>query len=339
MRKGSRGHAVARSLHSEVAERGDLEKTMRNRLLKAEALVLATGLALAGCAAEEADDDGEATGEATADALRSGVNSAGCKRSPYNCALNPSGDGQRVEKSGGNDWAVDPAWLAKNGFVDPATKAPVVPVKDGDGKELGRTTKTSFTLNHGQVRTFAGKEHVIALSTGLAAAGWVPIDAFKSAATLRGRVGSVTARGGNLSKMACYEVKSTYPARLDTFKVVRGATDADSEEPNDYLPVKRANGKVYMNLAFSVPGDGLGAPAVDIFPAGTKFQRLDVPTWESGGAPSLDVTLFAKAPGARSYTRPSGSMKFVYGFVKTAPGQQRFGWMALDGLVPSSACP
>jgi hypothetical protein len=139
--------------------------------------------------------------------------------------------------------------------------------------------------------------------------------------------------------MACYEIAASSPARLDHFKVVKGATDKDSEEPNDYLPLKLGNGKAYMNLAFSAPGSALGAPAVDKFPQGTKFRRLDVPTWESPHRPSLDVTLYAKPAGGTAYTKPSGTMKFVYGTVKTKDGTERHGWMALDGLVPSTGCP
>src|SRR5205085_999391 len=123
------------------------------------------------------------------------------------------------------------------------------------------------------------------------------------------------------------------------FKVVKGATDQDSEEPNDYLPqVRSGSGRVYVNLAFSIPGDGLGAPAVDIFPAGTKFQRLDVPTWESPSRPSLDAPLYKKPAGSDKYTERAGAMKFLYGYVKTKAGV-RYGWMAMDGLKVSSGCP
>jgi hypothetical protein len=30
---------------------------------------------------------------------------------------------------------------------------------------------------------------------------------------------------------------------------------------------------------------------------------------------------------------------FVYGYVKGKLGHVRYGWMALDGLTPSSGCP
>jgi hypothetical protein len=292
-------------------------------------------MTLAGCTAGV---DEELT-ESTANELTSGVNGSGCKRSAYNCSLHSGGEGQRVRRAdGGQTWAVDDEWLVAQGFVDPQTKAAVVPVVDGNGDEMGRVKKESFTLNYGQTRRMKDLTYVFALSTGLQSAGWVPIDAFRAATSLRERVGEVNARGGNLKAMECYEVKSTYPERLDDFKVVKGATDKDAMEPDDYLPVKRANGKVYVNLAFNVPGDAIGGPAVDIFPAGTKFQRLSVPTWEKPARPSLDATLYAKPAGASAYTKPDGAMKFVYGYVTSNAGAVRYGWMAYDGLAPSTGC-
>lgn len=305
-----------------------MSKKMRKSLL-GMMMVGATLMATASGCAAESDDDDEAEGEVTAEigTYRSGVNSKGCKRSAYNCTLNPGKD-QRVYRADGEDtWGVGPGFGAG------------VPVVDGNGEPMGVSKKTSFTLNYGQTRRMGNTTYVIALSTGLGSAGWVPIDAFLHADSLRAKVGEVNARGENLKDLGCYEVGTRFDPKLNTFKVVKGATDKDAKEPDDYLPQKRANGKVYVNLAFSIPGDALGAPAVDIFPAGTKFQRLDVPTWEGSGLPSLDAKLYAKPAGATAYTREAGAMKFIYGYVKTKPGAARYGWMAIDGLKVSSKCP
>jgi hypothetical protein len=79
-----------------------------------------------------------------------------------------------------------------------------------------------------------------------------------------------------------------------------------------------------------VPGFGLGGPAIDIFPAGTRFRRIDVPT--TTGEPSITIPLWAK-DGSGDYKKQSGTMKFIYGYVNTEPGTKRFGWMSLDALV------
>lgn len=312
---------------------------MRTHLRQLVHVAALFSVAAVGCAAQtDVDDEDEQDAESVSDELRDGINTGGCKRSPYNCHLNPGGS-QRVRRADGKEtWAIDRAWLAARGLVDPQTKAPVVPVVDGNGDEMGRTKKLSFTLNYGQTRRMNETTYVMAVSTGLGSAGWVPIDAFRASASLRERVGEVNGRGGKLKKLGCYQVRSGYDPKLDTYKVVRGAKVGEQKEPNDYLPMKRANGKVYMNLAFSVPGDGLGAPAIDIFPQGTRFQRVDVPTWEGSGRPSLEATLYARPAGSQAFTVPAGKMKFIYGYVKTPTGGERYGWMALDGLVASSGC-
>ena len=284
---------------------------------------------LAGCAAEAEDEGTDETGSALSS--RMGVNSAGCKRSAYNCTLNP-GHGQRVANAGGGeDWAVAPAYVKAHGGY--------VTVVDGNGDSMGKSTKPTFTLNYGQTRRMKNTTYVMAVSAGIGAAGWVPIEAFESVDSLRAHVGEVNAHGAGLAKLGCYQISKSFDPALEKYKVVKGATDKDSKEPDDYLPQVRSGNKgVYANLAFSVPGDDLGAPAIDIFPAGTKFQRLDVPTWD-GGAPSLDVKLYSKPSGSTKYTTLSNrSMKFIYGYVKTDAGI-RYGWMALDGLDSTTGCP
>jgi len=305
------------------------------------AILPACGEGLVGA---EADDEEEGERAIMASGLRPGVNSSACRRSPYNCMLHPGALGQRVTGSASAPgsaapaWPIDPAWLMGHGYVDSATQKPFVPVVDGNGDFIGPTSKMGFVLNSGQTRHMQGLTYVFALSTGIGAGAWVPVDAFAEAALIRKRVGEVNAHGSGLARIGCYELAHSYPARLDHYKVVKGATDKDSEEPNDYLPHTLKDGRSFSPLAFSVPGDALGAPSVDLFPAGTKFQRLQVTTWESS-APSLDAILYAKPAGGSAYTVPAGKMKFVYGYVKSKDGTVRYGWVGIDGLKVSSGCP
>lgn len=274
-----------------------------------------------GCASvEEEEPAGTTTSDITA---REGTNGASCKRSAYNCSLRAGA--QRVETSdGGESWKVDPAVKS-------------VPVVDGNGDEMGRSTYSKFTLNYGQSRTMNGVRYVYALSTGLGSGGWVPLDAFGGREAIAKLVGDVDAKGDKLGTLGCYAIATSYPARLDTLKVVKGAREGEAKEPNDYLPQVRKNGKVYGTLAFNVPGNDLGGANTDIFPAGAKFQRLNVPTDE--GAPSLDAKLYARTKGTDVYTTDAGEMKFIYGYIKSETGAIRYGWAAIDGLDVSSGCP
>src|SRR4051812_44917814 len=100
--------------------------------------------ALAGCAAEQEEEDVDDNASELS-ALRDGVNSNGCRRSAYNCGLHPDSKSQRVLRADGKeDWAVDPAWLKKEGFVDPVTKEARVPVVDGNGDLMGLSKKTEL---------------------------------------------------------------------------------------------------------------------------------------------------------------------------------------------------
>ncbi len=130
-------------------------------------------------------------------------------------------------------------------------------------------------------------------------------------------------------------MRNTHDPNLELKKVVYDS-DATHERAGDYLPLVRANGKRSANLTFNVPGFGLGGVAVDHFPAGTKFQRLDVPT--NAGAPSIDIPLWVQDSVGR-YRVQSGTMKFIYGYVIAATGTKRNGWMAYDALEVSSGCP
>jgi hypothetical protein len=89
------------------------------------------------------------------------------------------------------------------------------------------------------------------------------------------------------------------------------------------------------NLVFSVPGFGLGGATTDHFIAGTKFQRVEVPTSE--GRPSITIPLWVKGTNGR-YTKQSGELRFFYGYIRAADGVKRFGWMAEEALQVSSGC-
>ena len=173
------------------------------------------------------------------------------------------------------------------------------------------------------------------MATKNGSSGWFPLDAVTSESILRDRIGEVNAKGAGLEKMGCYQIRASHDAGLAPKKVVYD-TKSDNERAGDYLPLERNNGKRYANLTFNTPGFGLGGVAIDIFPSGTKFRRLDVPT--DAGAPSIDVPLYVK-DGAGRYRKHAGDMKFVYGYVIAADGTRRNGWMAYDALRTSTGCP
>ncbi|RKH46871.1 hypothetical protein [Corallococcus llansteffanensis] len=280
-------------------------------------------LALSACGGEAYVEDGavEEAVASTRQAAFSGVNGTVCEESPYNCKLRPSG-GNRVLTNDPDD---DDSWELYTGG----------PIRDGNGTVVGTSTRTSSTFNHGQTRTFAGELHAFAVSTSNSSAGWMPMSAIKGRTSFEDKVGHVSALGSGLSKMACYAVRNSHDTTLEFKKVVYDS-DATHERAGDYLPLVRANGLRSANLTFNVPGFGLGGVAVDHFPAGTKFQRLDVPT--NSGAPSIDIPLWVQDSVGR-YRQQSGTMKFIYGYVIAATGTPRNGWMAYDALQVSSGCP
>jgi hypothetical protein len=253
-------------------------------------------------------------------AAYSGVNGTYCLESPYNCKLQDPG-GNRVPT---NDPA-DDNWGLVTG----------VPIRDGNGTVVGTNTRTSSAFNYGQTRTFAGELHAFAVSTSNSSAGWLPMSAILGRTSFEQKVGHVSALGSGLAKLACYAVRNSHDPALEVKKVVYDTTSSN-ERAGDYLPLVRANGLRSVNLIFNVPGLALGGPAIDHFPAGTKFQRLDVPT--DSGAPSIDIPLWVKDSTGR-YRTQSGTMKFIYGYVIAATGTKRNGWMAYDALEVSSGCP
>lgn len=294
----------------------------------ARGVVLAAGILCAGAGAGAVgcgEDDGLRELGADFDeqeraGLVPGVNGDACKVSPYNCKLRVSG-GNRVATNDPDD---DNSWAVQQG----------VPVLDGNGDVMAISTKTRAKFNYGQKRSFGGEDYVFAMSTSNSSAGWMPLSSILGAESFASKVGHVSAKGAGLEEMGCYEVKSSHDPVLELEKVVYDSKSTH-ERAGDYLPLPRANGQRSVNLVFNVPGFALGGPAIDHFPAGTKFQRLDVPT--DHGAPSIDIPLYVKDSKGR-YRKKSGTMKFVYGYVLAATGTKRNGWMAYDALKVSSGC-
>jgi hypothetical protein len=273
--------------------------------------------AMVGCEIDPAMD-GENEGDRAA--LSPGINGGACLESPYNCKLRVSG-GNAIATNDPND---DDSWAVDVG----------VPVLDGNGDRMIVSTKTRIRFNYGQKRSFGGEDHAFVRSTSNSSSGWMPISAVAGEASLRQKIGHVSARGSGLDEMGCYEIRNNHSETLAAKKVVYDTTSSN-ERAGDYLPLPRANGLRSANLVYNVPGFGLGGPAIDHFPAGTKFRRLDVPT--DAGPPSIDIPLWVQDGNGR-YRKQSGTMKFVYGYVIAATGTKRNGWMAYDALKVSDGC-
>ncbi|MEP7119468.1 MAG: hypothetical protein ABJE95_00940 [Byssovorax sp.] len=287
----------------------------------------AIALLLSGCVAgteESGPQDTEESDSLAAEiTLRPGVNGGACALSDYNCKFRVDGGNRIAHTDGSIDWGIDGG----------AT------ILDGNGDSLGVEGASTLKFNFGQERVFGGKHYVYALTTSNHSSGWFPLSSVKSADVLGPRVGHVSAHRSGLAKMACYQIKDSADPKLAEKKVVHDTTAAPGpagEAAGDYLPRLRANNKRSINLIFNTPGSGLGGPAIDHFPTGTKFQRLDVPT--DTGHPSIDVKLWSQ-DGNGKFLTPAGTMKFVYGSIQSKTGDTRVGWMAYDGLSASSGCP
>ena len=287
-------------------------------------IIICGVLAVAACATGSAafDDDDNASGDAAFEAaLVAGVNGDHCTASPFNCRFRAGSS--RVTTAGGDDsWGI----------------APGASVRDGNGDVLATETGARLTFNYGQTRALAGKAHALALTTSNSSAGWYPIDHILGETSFRARVGEVNARDPGAGQMACYAVRDSHDASIEAKKVVfdSQAGPDGHERAGDYLPLVRANGRRSVNLIFSVPGFGLGGATTDHFPAGAKFQRVEVPT--STGRPSITIPLWVQDSAGR-YRQQSGTMRFFYGHVRAADGVRRFGWIAEDALEVSADCP
>lgn len=281
-------------------------------------LVVMTACAASG--EDEVVDTSAATQE-----LVSGVNGTACTESPYNCKLRASGGSRVTTASGLDSWGIE---LGAS-------------VRDGNGTVLITQTSSDpsprMTFNYGQTRALAGKAHALALTTSNGSAGWYPIDHILGETSFRNQVGEVNAKDPGQGSMACYEIANTSDPTLELKKVVY-----DSQEPitgheraGDYLPLVRNNGRRSANLVFSVPGFSLGGATIDHFPAGTRYQRVSVPT--DSGLPSITIPLWVQDANGK-FRQQSGTMRFLYGYVRAADGTKRFGWMAQDALTVSSGC-
>jgi hypothetical protein len=254
--------------------------------------------------------------------LTAGVNGDACMHSPFNCKLRVSG-GNRVQTNDPHD---DDSWAVLTGGH----------LRNGHGQIVAQQTGNRLKFNYGQVRSFAGEPHAFAMSNSNLSSGWYPISAIHGHDSFVNKVGKVSARSpANAKKLGCYQIRNSHDASKELKKVVYDST-AVHERAGDYMSLPRKNGERSANLCFNTPGFGLGGVAVDHFPHGTRFQRLDVPT--SSGVPSIDVPLWVQDDAGR-YRKRSGSQKFVYGYVIAQTGTRRVGWMALDALAASSGCP
>jgi hypothetical protein len=252
-------------------------------------------------------------------ALTPGVNSRYCIASPYNCRFRQA-ESRVTDANGSESWAV-------------VTSGTVV---DGNGTPLAIQNTGEMTFNYGQVRTIGGKAYALGLTTSNASAGWYPIDHILDS-TFRSRAGEVAAKDPRQGELGCYEVVHVSDDALAAKKVVYDSKEPPTghERAGDYLPLVRADGKRSVNLIFSVPGFGLGGATTDHFRAGVKFQRVDVPT--DTGRPSIAIPLWVHDADGR-YRKQSGTMRFLYGYVRTANGSRRFGWMARPALQVSTGC-
>jgi hypothetical protein len=284
-------------------------------------------MALAGCTmgadqgeGVEPDDDSHMIDTSVAVQALSGVNGDHCAASPFNCRFREGGS--RVETAGGEtSWGIEPG----------------ASVRDGNGDPMLIQTGSRLTFNFGQTRLLAGRAHALALTTSNSSAGWYPIERILGETSFRAHNGEVNAQDPGLGKMACYAVRNFHDASIELKKVVfdTDATIDEHQRAGDYLPLVRANGRRSVNLIFSVPGFGLGGATTDHFPAGTRFQRVDVPTTD--GPPSIVIPLWVQDSAGR-FRRQSGSMRFLYGYVRAADGVKRFGWIAQDAVEVSSGC-
>jgi hypothetical protein len=278
------------------------------------------GLELPGDLPGELDDGAEVIDTSVATQAITGVNGDHCAASPFNCRFREGGS--RVETAGGEtSWGIEPG----------------ASIRDGNGEAMFVQAGSRLTFNFGQTRLLAGKAHALALTTSNSSAGWYPIDRILGETSFRAHNGEVNAKDPGQGNMACYVVRNSHDASIELKKVVfdTDATIDQHERAGDYLPLVRANGRRSVNLIFSVPGFGLGGATTDHFPAGTKFQRVEVPT--TSGAPSIVIPLWVQDSAGR-FRQQSGSMRFLYGYVRAADGVKRFGWIAQDAVTPSSGC-
>ncbi len=258
----------------------------------------------------------------TVDAFSTGANGTSCIASKYNCRFRAGGS-RVTTKAGSDTWGIVPG----------------ASVRDGMGTAMIAEAGSGATFNYGQTRYLAGKAHALMLTSSNSSAGWYPIDHISGETSFREQVGEVNAKDPHQGGMSCYAIRDSHDPKLELKKVVHDSQVGPNghERAGDYLPLVRANGQRSANLIFSVPGFALGGATTDHFAAGTKFQRVTVPT--ESGRPSISIPLWVPNPNdGNRYTRQSGTMRFLYGYVTASDGTRRFGWMAEDALTVSTGC-
>lgn len=298
-------------------------------LLRSLALTLA-GAALAGCVVGDADDpDGDDLVDTTDNGLSAhagyaGANGGLCKVSKYNCHVRDGGQRVTTADQAGTDqhWAIVPGEQ----------------VYDGEGRPLHAETGGSLVFNYGMLKTINGREMALALSTSNGSAGWFPVDHIADRATFLANDDPVYAKSPEEGHLSCYTVRDSNDTSRELKKVVYNSKVGPQghERAGDYMSLVRANGERSANMAYAVPGFSLGGGTDDHVRAGTRFQRVSVPT--DTGLPSISIPLWVQ-DGSGAYKQRSGSMRFIYGFIRTG-GKARFGWMATDALYATpNDCP
>jgi hypothetical protein len=259
----------------------------------------------------------------TSHATYAGANGDVCKASKYNCHVRDGGSRVTTPAHANTDqaWAILPGES----------------VYDGEGTALHAETGGSMVFNYGMLKTINGRQMALAMSTSNGSSAWFPVDHIADRVTFLANDKAVDAKSPNATHMSCYQVRSSDDASLELKKVVHDSHTGITghERAGDYLSLVRANGQRSANMAYVVPGFALGGETSDHVLAGTKFQRVEVPT--DTGKPSISIPLWVQAANG-SFTVQSGTMRFVYGFIRT-DGVARFGWMAMDALTATTTCP
>lgn len=291
-------------------------------------LVALAGIAwgLAGCVASFEETD---TAEAAL-TKEEGVNGKVCEQSTYNCRLRSPAWNYIVHVDKSIYWPVDLG----------------AQLRDGNGDPVGVNNKSPLTFNYGQTRWFDNEQYVLARDPSDHRAGWFPVASVHHADAFTPLIGDVPAHKKGLKTMGCYALRDVTDAALAEQKTDHDTSSkpgAAGEAAGDYLPKVRSNNQHYTNLLFNMPGEPsgfkLGGVAVDNFPAGTKFQRLEVPT-DHGGPPHIDVQLWKQDKDNHlRFTKKGDSLTFIYGYIVSKGGGVRVGWMALQALSVSSGCP
>ncbi len=296
-------------------------------------LVFFALVGLVGCVADVAsdpdgDDDSDLVDTSDAGfasrATYAGVNGDVCKASKFNCHVRDGGS--RVTTPANAN--TDQRW----------TIAPGESVYDGEGTVLHAETDGSLVFNYGMLKTINGREMALAMATANGSSAWFPVDHIVDRAAFLANDKPVDARSPGEAHLSCYTVRNSDDTSLELRKVVYNSQEGidGHERAGDYLSLVRANGKRSANIAYVVPGFALGGETSDHVLAGTRFQRVTVPT--DSGAPSISIPLYVR-DAAGAFKKKDGTMRFIYGFIRTN-GVARFGWMSMDALSATpNECP